>query len=55
MAGQQRARPILLTTATTVGGMLPLWLGGGPMIEPMDGGRCKEYGQFAIELAQHLL
>ncbi len=34
-ASQQRARPILLTTATTVGGMLPLWLGGGPMFEPM--------------------
>ena len=34
-AAQQRLRPILLTTATTVGGMLPLWLGGGPMWEPM--------------------
>lgn len=34
-AAQQRARPILLTTATTVGGMLPLWLGGGPMFESM--------------------
>lgn len=34
-AAQQRARPILLTTATTIGGMLPLWLGGGPMFEPM--------------------
>ncbi len=34
-ASQQRARPILLTTATTVGGMLPLWIGGGPMFEPM--------------------
>ncbi len=34
-AAQQRARPILLTTATTVGGMLPLWLSGGPMFEPM--------------------
>ncbi len=34
-ASQQRARPILLTTATTVGGMLPLWLSGGPMFEPM--------------------
>ncbi len=34
-ATQQRARPILLTTATTVGGMFPLWLGGGPMFEPM--------------------
>ncbi len=34
-AAQQRARPILLTTATTVGGMLPLWFGGGPMFESM--------------------
>jgi multidrug efflux pump subunit AcrB len=30
-----RMRPILLTTATTVAGLLPLWLGGGPMWEPM--------------------
>ena len=28
-------RPILLTTATTIGGMLPLYLGGGPMWESM--------------------
>lgn len=34
-AAVERLRPILLTTATTVGGMLPLWLGGGPMWEPM--------------------
>ena len=34
-AAQQRARPILLTTATTVLGMLPLYLGGGEMWEPM--------------------
>ncbi|MFW2405251.1 MAG: efflux RND transporter permease subunit [Gammaproteobacteria bacterium] len=34
-AARQRARPILLTTATTVAGLLPLWLGGGPMWEPM--------------------
>lgn len=34
-ACQQRARPILLTTATTIGGMIPLWLSGGPMFEPM--------------------
>jgi multidrug efflux pump subunit AcrB len=34
-AAQQRLRPILLTTATTVGGMIPLYLGGGPMWEPM--------------------
>jgi multidrug efflux pump subunit AcrB len=34
-AAQRRFRPILLTTATTVGGLLPLWLGGGPMWEPM--------------------
>lgn len=35
LAAKQRMRPILLTTATTVGGMLPLWIGGGPMFEPM--------------------
>ncbi|MBT8441950.1 MAG: efflux RND transporter permease subunit [Gammaproteobacteria bacterium] len=34
-AARQRARPILLTTATTVAGLLPLWFGGGPMWEPM--------------------
>jgi len=34
-AARQRARPILLTTATTVAGLTPLWLGGGPMWEPM--------------------
>ncbi len=34
-AVQQRLRPILLTTLTTVGGLIPLWLSGGPMWEPM--------------------
>ena len=34
-AGQRRLRPILLTTATTLGGMIPLYLGGGAMFEPM--------------------
>ena len=34
-AAQGRLRPILLTTATTVTGLLPLWFGGGPMWEPM--------------------
>lgn len=34
-ASMQRARPILLTTATTVLGMLPLYIGGGAMWEPM--------------------
>ena len=30
-----RLRPILLTTATTIGGMLPLWLSHDPMFETM--------------------
>ncbi len=34
-AAQRRLRPILLTTATTVGGMLPLYFGGGEMWKPM--------------------
>jgi multidrug efflux pump subunit AcrB len=34
-SAQQRLRPILLTTATTVGGLIPLWVSGGPMWEPM--------------------
>ncbi|MEO1074520.1 MAG: efflux RND transporter permease subunit [Bacteroidota bacterium] len=34
-SAQRRLRPILLTTATTAGGLLPLWLGGGPLFESM--------------------
>lgn len=34
-ASQQRFRPILLTTFTTVLGLIPLYLGGGLMWEPM--------------------
>lgn len=34
-ASQRRLRPILLTTVTTVGALIPLWLGGGPMWESM--------------------
>ena len=30
-AGQQRMLPIFLTTATTIGGLIPLALGGGPL------------------------
>lgn len=34
-AAKQRLRPILLTTATTIGGMLPLWISHDPMFETM--------------------
>ncbi len=34
-ASQRRLRPILLTTITVIGGLLPLWLGGGDLFKPM--------------------
>ncbi|MDE0082482.1 MAG: efflux RND transporter permease subunit [Gammaproteobacteria bacterium] len=34
-AAQRRLRPIVLTTATTVGGLLPLWFGGDPLFVSM--------------------
>ncbi|NIS10089.1 MAG: efflux RND transporter permease subunit [Candidatus Dadabacteria bacterium] len=34
-SAQQRLRPILLTTVTTISGLIPLWLFGGLMFEPM--------------------
>jgi len=34
-AAQQRLRPIVLTTATTIFGLIPLYLGGGVFWEPM--------------------
>ena len=34
-AAQQRFRPIMLTTATTTLGLIPLWIGGGVTWEPM--------------------
>ena len=34
-AAQKRMRPILLTAITTISSLLPLWLGGGPLWEPM--------------------
>jgi len=35
VAATQRFRPILLTTATTSLGLIPLWIGGGEMWHPM--------------------
>ncbi len=37
-AGRLRMRPIILTTLTTVGGLLPLSLYGGPLWAPMTNG-----------------
>ena len=34
-SAQRRLRPIVLSTVTTVGGLIPLWLGGGVMYRPM--------------------
>ena len=34
-SAQRRLRPILLTTFTTLGGLIPLYLGGGVMYQPM--------------------
>lgn len=34
-SAQRRLRPIILTTITTIGGLIPLWFGGGAMWEPM--------------------
>ncbi|NIM20448.1 MAG: AcrB/AcrD/AcrF family protein [Candidatus Latescibacteria bacterium] len=34
-AAQRRLRPIFLTMMSTVGGLLPLWFGGGPMWQPL--------------------
>jgi multidrug efflux pump subunit AcrB len=35
-AARQRLLPIFLTTATTIGGLLPLAMGGGPLWEGMS-------------------
>jgi multidrug efflux pump subunit AcrB len=34
-SAQRRLRPIVLTTLTTLGGLIPLYLGGGIMYQPM--------------------
>ena len=34
-AAQQRFRPIILTTATTIASLIPLYVGGEEMFQPM--------------------
>ena len=34
-SAERRLRPILLTTITTVGGLMPLWFSGGALFRPM--------------------
>ncbi len=34
-AARERFRPIMLTTGTTICGLIPLWVGGGIMFEPL--------------------
>jgi multidrug efflux pump subunit AcrB len=47
-AGKQRLLPIFLTTATTIGGLLPLALAGGPLWEGMSW--CMIYGLIVATL-----
>jgi multidrug efflux pump subunit AcrB len=51
IATHQRLRPILLTTATTIGGMLPLWISHDPMVSVINSREPQNSPEIFLQLA----